>query len=279
MPKNEFSNRFLMFLSLYILVILSFSCTVTTDSDLTILEVLTEPQTQESPVHVKASQIGLIRTPDEYQRIDIETNSFGEYLRSLTLKTDNDTVFLYNGQPKWPQDIHAAILTIDVGKRDLQQCADACMRLRGEYLFAQKRFDEIHFNFLRDGKPRYYRDHADSKHSHKSFRKYMDYIFSYANTASLKKELKSVSVKDMQIGDIFIQQGAPYGHAVIVMDMAENSDGDRIFMVAQSFMPAQEIHVLKNLNKSSISPWYSVDFGVTLSTPQWSFSDSELKRF
>ena len=153
------------------------------------------------------------------------------------------------------------------------------MRLRGEYLFAQKRYDEIHFNFLRDNKPRYYKDHADSEHSHKSFRKYMDYIFSYANTASLRRELPNVSVDDMQIGDIFIQQGLPYGHAVMVVDMAENAEGKKIFMIAQSYMPAQDIHILKNFNDSNNSPWYSVDFGDSLITPQWDFYATDLKRF
>ena len=188
-------------------------------------------------------------------------------------------MFQYDGKPKFPQDVHHAILKIDVGKQDLQQCADAVMRLRGEYLFANKRYDEIHFNFLRDGKPRYYKDHADGEHSYKSFRKYMDFIFSYANTASLKKELKSVEIKELQIGDVFIQQGAPYGHAVIVVDLAENSNGEKIFMVAQSYMPAQEIHILKNFTAPQLSPWYTLNFGVTLSTPEWLFNVSDLKRF
>jgi hypothetical protein len=39
-------------------------------------------------------------------------------------------VLLYNGAPKFRQDVHAAVIDIDVGTRDLQQCADATMRLR-----------------------------------------------------------------------------------------------------------------------------------------------------
>jgi len=237
------------------------------------------PAVQIEEETITPTKIGAIPVPDGYHRSVAGANSFGEYLRHVTLKTDNDTVFQYDGVPKYPQDVHHAILTIDVGKRDLQQCADAVMRLRGEYLFANKRYDEIHFNFLSDGKPRYYKDHADSAHSHKSFRKYMDYIFSYANTASLKKEMRSVAVNEMQIGDVFIQRGAPFGHAVIVVDMAANSKGEKLFMIAQSFMPAQEIHILKNFTETQLSPWYSLDFGVTLSTPQWLFNATDLKRF
>jgi hypothetical protein len=283
MAKLSFSNRLRMHLSLYVFVALALSCTYTPDDSSLIKpqpgQENTDSTIEEMPEPIMASEIGGIPPPAGYQRTVSSPSSFGQYLRSVALITDNDTVFQHDGEPKSRQDVHHAILTIDVGTRDLQQCADACMRLRGEYLFAQKRYDEIHFNFLSDNNPRYYEDHADSEHSHKSFRKYMDYIFSYANTASLRRELQSVSVEDMQIGDIFIQQGRPYGHAVIVVDMAENSEGKKIFMVAQSYMPAQDIHILKNFNDSSISPWYSMDFGDSLITPQWDFYPTDLKRF
>ena len=103
-------------------------------------------------------------------------------------------------------------------------------------------------------------------------------IFNYAGTASLEKELKKVNVKGIRPGDVFIQGGFP-GHAVIVVDVAQNSVGDKIFMVAQSYMPAQDIHVLKNPNDSGMSPWYSTDFGSTLYTPEWSFERNNLRRF
>jgi len=153
------------------------------------------------------------------------------------------------------------------------------MRLRGEYLYANKRYDEIHFNFLSDGKPRYYKDHADSEYSYKSFRRYMNYIFAYANTRSLKAEMDEVSVEEMRIGDVFIEQGEPYGHAIIVVDMAENDEGKKVFMLAQSYMPAQDIHVLKNFNSAKLSPWYSTDFIQLLQTPEWTFEKTDLKRF
>ena len=54
---------------------------------------------------------------------------------------------LYNGSPKGNQSAHAAVFNVDVGNQDLQQCADAVMRLRAEYLFGKGRYEEIHFNF------------------------------------------------------------------------------------------------------------------------------------
>ena len=104
-------------------------------------------------------------------------------------------------------------------------------------------------------------------------------VFAYAGTLSLAKELNTVSVGEMKIGDVFIQGGSP-GHAVIVVDMAENiTTGKKVFMLAQSYMPAQDIHVLKNPDNRKISPWYGVDFGEELNTPEWKFFKKDLKRF
>lgn len=217
--------------------------------------------------------------PEGFVRVALEENSFAAYLRHLPLEADGAQVLYYDGRTK-PLNVHAAVIAMDTGKRDLQQCADAVMRLRGEYLFAQKQFAAIHFNFLGDGKPRYYKDHSDSTHSYKSFRKYMNYIFAYANTASLKAELKSVHFNEMKIGDVFIQSGNPYGHAVIVVDMARNPDtGLFIFLLAQSYMPAQQIHILKNPNRPRISPWYTSTFTGPLDTPEWTFQKTDLRRF
>jgi hypothetical protein len=108
----------------------------------------------------------------------------------------------------------------------------------------------------------------------------MNYVFSYANTGSLKNELKKVNnVSDITAGDVFIHKGRPYGHAVTVVDVAQDKNGNKIFMIAQSYMPAQEIHVLKNPENNSISPWYSVDFGEELQTPEWTFTKGDLFRF
>ncbi|MFM7767840.1 MAG: DUF4846 domain-containing protein, partial [Bacteroidota bacterium] len=109
--------------------------------------------------------------------------------------------------------------------------------------------------------------------------KYMEMVFSYAGTASLEKELKPVDLADMQIGDLFIKGGFP-GHAVVVVDMAvHESTGEKLFLLAQSYMPAQETHVLKNPNDAGLSPWYALDFDGELTTPEWTFGRQQLKRF
>lgn len=247
------------------------------DSSSVITESINKILNQESANYPFVKSIP---TPSGFKRIDAPEGTFGFYLRNLELKTEDNKVYLYNRKLKWNQSAQFAIIKMDVGNRDLQQCADAVMRLRGEYLYSQKKFSDIHFNFLSDGKPRYFNTYAKGDYSYPTFRKYMDYIFSYANTASLKNELRQVSnIHDIQIGDVFIQKGNPYGHAVTVMDIAKNESGEIVFLLSQSYMPAQDIHILVNPENKQISPWYKLKDSGNLNTPEWTFTFNDLMRF
>lgn len=218
-------------------------------------------------------------TPDNFVRIAIDSNSFGCYLRDLPLKPYGSKVNYYDGRVKTKENVYCAVVDQKIDPVDLQQCADAIMRLRAEYLYQQKQYDLIHFNFVSDHKPRYYKDYAKGDYSYKKFRAYMKYVFSYANTASLKKELIHVTdFNDILPGDVLIQSGSPYGHAVIVVDVAIDNNGKKIFMLAQSYMPAQETQILINPNNSILSPWYAAE-NESILTPEWRFEKKDLRRF
>ncbi|HFA48131.1 MAG TPA: hypothetical protein ENJ95_03845 [Bacteroidetes bacterium] len=234
--------------------------------------------------------------PEGFERVLVAANSFQHYLRNLPLKPAASKVYLFNGHEKYRQDVHAAVVDMDVGSRDLQQCADAVMRLRAEYLFSEKKYGEIHFDFTNGFNAAYKKwregsrisvkgntvkwvSSPNSSTSYNSFRKYMDMVFAYAGTWSLAKEMKPTEPEKMEIGNVFIKGGSP-GHAVIVVDMAVNKKtGKKIFLLAQSYMPAQDIHILKNPNKKGMNAWYDLDFGEILNTPEWRFQKNELKRF
>lgn len=245
----------------------------------------------------KNAIVNRIGIPEGFKRIEVKPGSFADWLRYLPLKSGNPNVHLYNGDLKRNQNVHFAVVDIDVGNTDLQQCADAVMRMRAEYLYSQKDFENLHFNFtsgdnisfnkwkegyrtvIKGNKVSWTKSAAKDE-SYKIFKEYINVIFNYAGTSSLSKELKSVpTMKDMQIGDMFIIGGFP-GHAILVIDMCENPEtGEKLFMIQQSYMPAQEIHVLKNDNNSAISPWYSVNFVGDLETPEWTFTKSQLMRW
>jgi hypothetical protein len=234
--------------------------------------------------------------PKGYSRATPPDNSFGSYLQHFRLKPHGAQVHYYNGAVKPNDGIYDAVLDIDVGNRDLQQCADAVMRLRAEYLYGQEKYDAIHFNFTSGFRADYskwrqgYRVNvkgndcswvkkATPSTAYASFKDYLQVVFTYAGTLSLEKEMKAVPMADLQVGDVFIKGGSP-GHAVIVMDMAVNNQtGEKLFLLAQSYMPAQEIQVLKNPMNPAISPWYSTSFTGPLFTPEWTFQRSHLRRF
>ena len=234
--------------------------------------------------------------PKGYERISVEENNFGEFLRNSKLEKYGEKVKYYNGKTKNKENVYDSVFDVDIGDRDLHQCADAVMLLRAEYLYQNERYDEISFEFVNGFKAEYskwrmgyrinvgenscsYYKGAQPDNSYSTFRDYMDLVFAYSSTLSLEKELKSVDINDMQIGDVFIKGGSP-GHCVIVVDMAQNkSTGEKVFMLAQSYMPAQQTQLLINPNDKNLSPWYSLDFGDTLNTPEWTFTKDQLKRF
>ncbi len=240
--------------------------------------------------------------PKGYERQTYQPNSFQYYLTNFPLQDISAKVYYFNGKEK-ENDVCASVFDIDVGKKDLQQCADAIMRLRAEYLYAQKEYKKIHFNFVNGFNAEYDKwaqgnrvkivknttnwyklapaksDKKQEDYSYKTFSAYLELVYSYAGTLSLAKEMKKIALEKLEIGDVFIKGGSP-GHAVIVVDMAINKiTGNKIFMIAQSYMPAQSIHLLINENDKNNSPWYDLSDVDKLYSPEWTFEKTDLKRF
>jgi hypothetical protein len=232
---------------------------------------LAEPNAQNAP-----TLAGRLPPPAGFERVPAPPGSFAEWLRGLPLRPDGTPVRLYDGRLKWSQDKHAAVIDIDTGNRNLQQCADAVMRLRAEYLLASGRTRDIAFNDTQ-GKRLAFRGGASDR---KSFQRYMIQVFSYAGTYSLEREMLRVPLAGIHIGDVFIKGGFP-GHAVLVVDLAANgAAGERRFLLAQSYMPAQDMHILKDPKSPDASAWYRIpEAGGELITPEWIFQAGQLRRF
>lgn len=238
-----------------------------------------------------------IEPPERFARTTAADTTFDYWLKHLPLRKAGSPVMLYDGRRKGNQNVHARVIDIDIGSTDLQQCADAVIRLRAEYLYSRGRYDAIHFNFtsgddcafsrwIKGDRPRIdgnnvsWHKTAEPDSSYRSFREYLATVFTYAGSFSLSKELRPVNDPDsLRPGDVFIKGGFP-GHAVIVIDLAvDAATGKRAFLLAQSYMPAQDIHVLKNWQNQELSPWYLIDPESKLLTPEWIFEWGELMRF
>lgn len=232
--------------------------------------------------------------PPGFERLPVVPQSFASWLRGLPMLPQGSPVHLYTGAVKQRQDVHAGVIAIDTGRGDLQQCADAIMRLRAEWLFSSGRTKDIAFTMTEGGRVPFarwakgerpspsgkvWKNKAAPDASYAALRSYLEFVFAYAGTASLEKDL--VPVPDpagVSIGDVFIKGGFP-GHGVLVADVAEHAvTKAKRFLLVQSYMPAQEMHVLVNPANPDHSPWYGVPSG-DLVTPEWTFPAGSLRRW
>lgn len=209
------------------------------------------------------------------------------------LPTEDKPIVDFNGNLVSNQGKHVAILPFDVGHTDLQQCADALIRIRAEYLFRKKLYPSIGFHFI-SGSFYSYSNYlkgmrpvlkgrgmifklaaTTSVITHGSLRKYLDIVYAYANTVSLCNELKYTN--RLETGTIIIFPGNP-GHCCMIFDAAVSEKSDTVFKILEGYMPAQSIYVLSNPYEPDWNPWYHLGKG-EISTSSCIFKSYYLRKF
>jgi len=238
-----------------------------------------------------------VPSPPGFARVAVVEDGFASWLRHLPLAPADTTVLLHDGRPLLDQSIIAAVVDIDTGTSDLQQCADAVMRLRAEFLYSRGLIGAIGFALINGesypftayGQGVTPRQNGDAIQwqrakprgaTHGDLRRYLDLLFGFASTRSLDRELQPVaSLRDAEIGDVFIRAGQP-GHALIIADMAEEmATGRRLVLLVQGSMPARGIYLLNNTGHPELGPWFDLVDGEPLVTPGYVFRPEELRRF
>ena len=223
----------------------------------------------------------------------VAPGSFEAYLGGLPLAAKGTPVKSYRGDVIVAGDDPrvVAVTTLDVGTRDLQQCADALLRLHAEYKFAAN--DDAALSYRAASKfpmpfsrwitgERLVAKGNDlawapargaTGRTHANLRSWLDTVFNYANTVSIQRDASVVSRADVRAGDFFVQGGWP-GHAVLVLAVAENAAGEKRALLGQSYMPAQSFQVLAQNG----DPWFSLQ-GDEIATPFWRpFGWADLRR-
>ena len=121
---------------LFVLLFMAISCSDTTES----FEIIkAQEKIQSSP-----NEIWGISLPGGFSYVDEGDSAYPRWLLGLKLKKSK-SVHLYNGSLKENQHAQFCVLDIEIGKKDLIQCADAAMKLRADFLFENKRYAEIRF--------------------------------------------------------------------------------------------------------------------------------------
>jgi hypothetical protein len=234
-----------------------------------------------------------IPPPSGYSRVPVEEGSFGAWLRGLPLRPAGSSVQDFRGGEILDAEHSAlaAVAELDVGSANLQQCADSIIRLHAEWLWSRGQKDRIAYRFTSGHLASWTRYAAGERArvsgskvtwvksgpvdgSRATFRAYLDLVFTYAGTLSLDAGKQRPKREDVRPGDFFVLGGSP-GHAVLVLDVARNEKGERVALLGQGFIPAQDFHVL---SPGEDGPWFSLD-GEEVATPFWKpFPWSSLRR-
>ncbi len=254
--------------------------------------------TKEIEIDYQKSTINTrIAAPSGYTWQKENAGSFGDFLTNFPLLPKDFPVRDYTKTPIPKQYNHVAILNVDVGEKDLQQCADAWIRLYAEYLWATKKFNEIEFQFTsgqsmswndfksgvrtkESGDKVIFSKKAKPDDSYQNFRNYLRLVFQYAGTISLDREsVKIEKNEDIKVGDFLITPGSP-GHSVFIVGIAKNKAGKKVYLLAESFMPAQDIHIIVNHLNQKLSPWYELNVNSAETvTARYRFKPTVVKRF
>ncbi|MCA9546460.1 MAG: hypothetical protein KC613_18775 [Myxococcales bacterium] len=255
------------------------------------------PWLADHPVAATQPLSARFAPPAGFERVPVEAGSFPAWLRDLPLRTDRTRVLAYDGRPLLRPS--AAVAALDVGQRDLQQCADTLMRVRGEYHFASGRAEQAGYHFTSGDLSTWAKWRRGERFKvqgsrvarvrggrgaagHAGYRQWLTHTFRYAGTQSLKFDSEPVGDRPYRAGDFFVQPGGP-GHAVVLLDLAAHPDGRVAALVGQGFMPAEDLHVLAGGHDRVIDGvWFLLPTADRphLATPSWApFHRDEARRF
>lgn len=238
-----------------------------------------------------------IAPPAGYRRVPVASETYAHWLRYVPLAAGDQPVRLYSGETKRNQRAHFAVIDLDIEPDDLLHSADVPIRLRAEYFRGTNQNERIAFEvapgemaswakWANGYRPTFeaggvaWAQDAPPSAEYTNFRSFLAMVFEHVDTTLLARQMRPVTnPANMRIGDVFVHPGQP-GHCVVIVDIAENvKTGGRLFLLAQGFLPAQDVHILINPGSEDLSPWYSLDFGDTLQTPEYTFQADELMCF
>lgn len=215
-----------------------------------------------------------LQPPEGFQRTPVLPCSYELWLRNLPLLPEKSPVKDYLGRIKnVPNDTTiAAVIDYDIQGKKLEQCMDIIIRLRADFLKLRNRENEIAFylpiDFLlkwRDWKQGFRPlfqgirlnliQNSPPDSSEKSFEDYLWTLFYHSNTQTAYFNYPKIALKDIQIGDFIVKKGSR-GHAVLIVDLAVDRDGNKIALIGQGDTPARQFHIL-NFRKHHA--WFPID--------------------
>ena len=235
-----------------------------------------------------------VKIPKGFTRVNYAEGSFQSFIQNYALKNYGAEVINYDGTKYFYQSGHIGILDLSVPKNGLQQCADALIRLRSEYLWKTNQKNKIGFEFtsghycswkkyaegfrpkVKGNKVSFHKT-AIPNASKTNFYKYLNLIYMYSGTLSLYNELPKIKT-NFEVGDMLVNPGTP-GHIIMIVDKIKNREGEVKYILAQGNTPAQSVHMLKNPIDTKMSPWYDLKLNSYVEVPGYYFDEAKFIRF
>ena len=250
-----------------------------------------------SPSYIKKkgnTVIDRVKIPEGYTRVKYAEASFQSFIQNYALKNYGTEVINYDGSKYFYQSGHIGVLDLSVPKNGLQQCADALIRLRSEYLWKTNQKNKIGFEFtsghycswrkyaegyrpiVKGNKVTFHKT-AKSSYTKANFYNYLNLIYTYSGTLSLYTELPKIK-NNFEVGDMLVNPGTP-GHIIMIVDKIKNKKGAVKYILAQGNTPAQSVHMLKNPTDTKMSPWYDLELNAYIEVPGYYFDEAKFVRF
>ena len=211
----------------------------------------------------------------EFRRVQTNKNTFSEWLRELPLKPKGSDVINYRGGVfKTGNDTSVAFVTdIDIKGKRLEQCMDILIRFYAEYLWDTRQVKSfklplpggywIKWSEWKEGfRPTFKGIHvemrklSESDLSYKSYQSFLNTVYSESHTQQFYFAYQELDRSTVQIGDMIIRKGTK-GHAVMIVDLAKNYQGDLIALIGNGDTPACQFFLL---NYKRDQPWIPLDF-------------------
>lgn len=215
-----------------------------------------------------------IVVPGGYKQIKYREGGFSSWVQNLPLKGSN-LIKAYDGS-SINSGFYNVFFVVDMPllfKRNIEQCADYCMRFWAEYHKDVKKLQKLYL-FDYSGKKRYFRK------SQRQFYDFLKWAMIYSNSYSLKRGCIAVSKENIMPGDMIVQnKGGGIGHVSMVLNVCKNDNGGKLYLIGFSYMPAQEFHIEKATSEYGKGGWFTYEGYYKLLEKYFNYGKPVIRRF
>ena len=207
-----------------------------------------------------------------FSRINVDRNTFAHWLRRQKLKPADSPVLDYRGWEfkKGSDSTVAFVMDMDIINRRTEQCMDILVRLYSEYLWQSKQTESVafplpggsllHWSAWKVGwRPEFKGidlkmiKKAPSDTSISNYESYLRTIYAESHTQQFYHAYERIDPQQIMPGDFIVIKGSK-SHAVMIVDVAADSLGDKMVLVGHGDTPACQFYLLNNGD----SPWFPV---------------------